>query len=109
MREYLCLSQYKIAFMHVISRKTLRIFWEAHPDAEQPLTRWYGVAKRATWANFGELRRAFGSADLVGPYVVFNISGNHYRLVSEIYFNDQVLLVRGVYTHREYDELDLKG
>ncbi len=93
--------------MHIISRKALRNFGENHPDAIEPLDRWYRIAKRAEWVNFAELRADFGSADQVGESTVFNIGGHKFRLVAVIYFADQVLLVRGVYTHGESDDLQL--
>jgi mRNA interferase HigB len=93
--------------VHVISRKALVAFGQDHADADEPLDRWYRIAKRATWANFAEIRADFGTADQVGPLTIFNIAGNKFRLVAEIFHNHQVLLVRGVYTHKEYDDLDL--
>ena len=93
--------------MCVISRKMLVTFGKDHPDAVEPLDRWYRIAKRATWASFAEVRADFGSADQVGAFTIFNIAGNKFRLVAEIFPNHQVLLVRGVYTHKDYDDLDL--
>ncbi len=93
--------------MHVISRKSLRKFGEIHADAVEPLDRWYRIAKKASWVNFGELRGDFRSADQVGIYTIFNIGGHKYRLVAVIYYSNQVLLVRGVYTHGDYDDLEL--
>ena len=93
--------------MHVISRRRLREFGADHPDAAEPLDRWYRIAKRATWANFAEVRADFGSADQVGTFTVFNIAGNKFRLLAEIIHSHQVLLIRGVYTHKDYDDLDL--
>jgi mRNA interferase HigB len=93
--------------VHVISRKALVEFGAAHPDAVDPLDRWYRVAKLATWANYAEVRADFASADQVGRLMVFNIGGNKFRLLAEIFYNSQVLLIRGVYTHHEYDDLDL--
>jgi mRNA interferase HigB len=91
----------------VISRKALLKFGEKHEAAVEPLDRWYRIAKRAEWESFAELRADFGSADVVGEYTVFNIGGNKFRLLAAVYYEDQVLLIRGVYTHREYDDLDL--
>jgi mRNA interferase HigB len=93
--------------MHVISRKMLVTFGADHSDAVEPLDRWYRVAKKATWANFAEVRADFASADQVKSLTIFNIAGNKYRLVAEIFYNHQVLLVRGIYTHKDYDDLDL--
>ena len=93
--------------MHVISRKRLVEFGADYADAVGPLDRWYRITKKATWANFGELRADFPSADQVGHYTIFDIGGNKYRLLADIYFDDQVLLIRGVFTHRDYDKLEI--
>ena len=44
------------------------------------------------------------AADLVNDFVVFNIGGNKYRLITDIYYKDQVILVRHVLTHKDYDQ-----
>lgn len=90
--------------MHVISRKPLREFWQEHGDAEEPLRRWLQIARRAEWGDFAALRRDFPSADRGDHLTVINIGGNKYRLILEIFFQDQVVLVRNVLTHQEYDE-----
>lgn len=90
--------------MHVITRRKLLEFVSDHQDAEAALDTWYRTASRATWKTFDELRRTYPQADYVAPYTVFNVRGNHYRLIAEIYYDDQTLLVRHVLTHVEYDE-----
>ena len=70
--------------MHIISRKRLLEFAKVHVDSETSLDTWYRIAKAAEWQNLVELREAYPSADLVGIYTVFNIKGNHYRLITEI-------------------------
>lgn len=89
--------------MHVISRKRLRDFSLRHPDAERPLTAWYHVMARMNFTSFAELRRAFGSADKVGKFTVFDIAGNRYRLVAAIHYDRRRVYVRHVLTHTEYD------
>jgi len=92
----------KSALMHIVSHKAIRIFCEEHPDARNALNYWYSVAKRATWANFAEVRQSFNTADLVARFVVFDIGGNKYRLIAEINFSRRVLFIRGILTHKEY-------
>ncbi|HZW35035.1 MAG TPA: type II toxin-antitoxin system HigB family toxin [Isosphaeraceae bacterium] len=89
--------------MHVISRRALREFWEVHADAEEPLRRWFKLATKAKWANFAELKADCPGADRVGDRIVINIGGNKYRLIIEVYFQNQVILVRYVLTRKEYD------
>jgi mRNA interferase HigB len=90
--------------MHVISKKRLRVFWSNHPEAEAPLDRWYRIAEKADWPHFAAVRQDFPQADQVGKFTVFNIGGNKHRLVTQIYHENQVLLVRDVLTHAEYDQ-----
>ena len=90
--------------MHIISRKALRLFWEKHPDSQAPLIRWFRVVRNTQFGSFAEIRAVFPSADLVGKWVIFNIGGNKYRLISSVHFNRGKLYVRAVLTHREYDE-----
>jgi HTH-type transcriptional regulator / antitoxin HigA len=39
---------------------------------------------------------------------VFNIKGNHYRLVAMIFFNKRTLFIRFIGTHSDYDKIDCK-
>ncbi|MBI5365647.1 MAG: type II toxin-antitoxin system HigB family toxin [Planctomycetes bacterium] len=89
--------------MHILSRKMLREFWAAHPDAEASLRGWHKTAKAAAWGSSAAVRRDFPSADQVGTRTVFNIGGNKYRLIAVIHFDRGRVYVRHVLTHAEYD------
>ena len=89
--------------MHVISKKALETFWLKHPAATAPLEAWYRIVRGSSFENFLEIKRAFNSADYVPPYVVFDLGGNNFRVISVIHFNRQKLYVREVLTHAEYD------
>jgi len=54
--------------------------------------------------HFIDLKKAFGSADQVKPYTVFNISGNKYRLIAVVDYPIQSVSIECVLTHGEYDE-----
>jgi mRNA interferase HigB len=93
--------------MHVVSIKTLREFWTTHADAEQPLKAWFREAEAASWASFDEIKARYRSADVIpGNRVVFNIKGNHYRLIVKIHYNTGRLFIRFVGTHAEYNKID---
>jgi mRNA interferase HigB len=89
--------------MHVISQKRLRVFWKAYPEAESALRSWYRVVRTARWARFVDVRKTYRHADLVGKFIVYNVGGNNYRLVTEINFRTHTVFVRHVLTHAEYD------
>ena len=88
--------------VHVISRKSLRQFWEQYPDSESALVRWFKIMQRHGFANFEALRVTFPSADQVGDFIVFNIGGNKYRLITAIHFNRRKVYIRHVLSHHDY-------
>lgn len=90
--------------MHIISRKKLLKFSQEHADALTPLDDWYRIAKTATWQHLDEVRRDFSSAEAVGNFSVFNIKGNNYRLIVSIDYESQIVYVKYVLTHAEYDK-----
>lgn len=93
--------------MRIISRKTIREFWEKHPDAEQALEAWYHDAKRAVWKTPADIKSVYRNASFVGNNrVVFNIKGNQYRLVVAIQYQHGIIYIRFIGTHAEYNKID---
>jgi len=81
--------------MRVISRKTLKVFWEKHADAEQPLRAWFHEARCSDWKSFKDIKSRYQSADVLpGNRVVFNIKGNTYRLVVRLHYNTGIVFIR---------------
>ena len=89
--------------MHVITRKTLKDFWERHPDAERPLREWLREMEHSTFSDFTSIRAVWPSADYVDGLTVFNIGGNKYRLVVSIPYKRGQVYIQDVLTHAEYD------
>lgn len=93
--------------MRIIARKTLRAFWEAHPDAQQALQAWYHDIKRATWKTPNDIKSVYRSASfLADNRVVFNVKGNKYRLIVVVVYQHSIVYIRFVGTHTEYDKID---
>lgn len=89
--------------MRLISNKALRDFAKTHPAAHGPLQGWRRVVEQGRFRNFAELKKAFNAVDKAGDYFVFNIAGNRCRLIAAIHFNTQILYVRAVMTHADYN------
>jgi len=95
--------------MRVISLKRLRDFWELHSGAEAPLREWYATTLAAEWESLMDVRQTYPHADGVQnddeeTLTVFNIGGNKYRLIVRIRYNYELVNVRHVLTHAEYDK-----
>ncbi|MEX2564442.1 MAG: type II toxin-antitoxin system HigB family toxin [Cyclobacteriaceae bacterium] len=71
------------------------------------LFEWYHEILRSDFSNFNELKAAYGNASLVGDErVVFNIMGNHYRLVVRFVFDFRAVQIKWFGTHKEYDKIN---
>ena len=93
--------------MRIISRKTLKDFWEKHTAAEQPLQAWFHETKSANWKSFTGIKARYRSAHLLpGNRVIFNIKGNTYRLIIHLHFKTGIVFIRFIGTHAEYDKID---
>lgn len=89
--------------MRVISKRTLRLFWERYPDAKGPLEAWHAETLKARWETPQQIKAQFRSASILkGSRVVFNISGNKYRLVLAMDYGRQASYVKFIGTHRQY-------
>jgi len=98
--------------MRIISRKTLRAFWETYRGTdrsalEHALKAWFQEAKKASWKTAADLKEQYRSASILkGRRVVFNICGNKFRLIAEINYPHGVLYIRWIGTHTEYDDVN---
>lgn len=88
----------------IISNRALRTFAASHPDAEVPLRGWRRVIEANRFASWAALKSVFGSVDRVGELAVFDIGGNMYRLVAYVRFEKQIVYVKAILTHRQYDQ-----
>ena len=93
--------------MRILSRSTLRTFWETHPDAEEALRTWYYEASHANWQSPGNVKTAHHNASIIANNrVVFNIKGNTYRLIVSIRYDISIIFIRFIGTHAEYDKIN---
>lgn len=90
--------------MHVISRKKLREYCKNHADSCEALDDWYKIASKAVWANLVEVQAVYPKAEAVGNFTVFNIKGNKYRLILSINYEKQMIYIKYILTHVEYDK-----
>jgi len=90
--------------MRIISNSALRAFAALHRQADEPLQGWRRVIEKNRFDHWAELKAAFNTIDKVGELTVFDIGGNKYRLIAYIRFEKQILYIKAVLTHRDYDK-----
>ncbi|MBK8624261.1 MAG: type II toxin-antitoxin system HigB family toxin [Saprospiraceae bacterium] len=94
---------------NIIARKTLLKYAEMYPEAASALFYWYWEFLKLDINNFNELKMIVPSASIIGDdRVVFNILGNHYRLIVRILFDYKTIQIKWFGTHTEYDKINAK-
>jgi mRNA interferase HigB len=96
--------------MRVIAKRTLRDFWSTHPDCEQALRSWYQEAEAAEWSGPIQIKARYPTASFLrDSRVVFNISGNRYRLIVKIRYEFGLVYVPFLGTYQEYEAVDARS
>ena len=101
--------------MRVIARSTLARFVATltrssdRVAVKAALAAWYHEVDHAAWRNSQDVKRAYASASIVdAERVVFNVKGNSYRLVTAIDYQRQLVFIKWLGTHKEYDKIDVR-
>lgn len=101
--------------MRIIARKTLRDFVELlrgskdQKAVKAALDAWFQEVRNARWETPTAVMKNYANASIVGDdRVVFNIKGNAYRLVVAIDYRRQIVFIKWLGTHADYDQIDVK-
>jgi mRNA interferase HigB len=95
--------------LRIISKRQLRDFAAKYPRATDSLRHWANVVQSSAWKNPAEMKATFRAADIVETRTVFDIGGNNYRLIAFVHYRAQIVYIKDVLTHAEYDRGDWKS
>lgn len=90
--------------MRIIAKRHLIEMAAEQGDCVEQAKEWYRVVSKADWGSLIEARAVYPHADLVGDKTVFNIKGNHYRLIVHINYETGIVYIKDLLTHAEYDK-----
>jgi mRNA interferase HigB len=91
--------------MKVLGRDKLTEFSQKHANAKKALEAWFSEANEADWKTPQDIKNRYRSADfLADNRVIFNVKGNHYRLVVKVRYQHGIAVIEWVGTHSEYDK-----
>ena len=94
--------------MEVYGLDLLTKFSVKHANAKAALDSWLFIVEQEVWKTPHDVKARFSSVDFLAKNkVIFNIKGNHYRMIVKIGYNDESVLVEWVGTHAEYSRLTL--
>lgn len=95
--------------MRIITKRRILDYAKQHPNAAANLTAWITVASAAKWRSIADVRQVFPHADLATArssknVTIFNIAGNHHRLITAIHYNTGSIFILKILTHAEYSK-----
>ncbi|PKL78138.1 MAG: type II toxin-antitoxin system HigB family toxin [Candidatus Melainabacteria bacterium HGW-Melainabacteria-1] len=85
--------------------RTLEKFKKKHADVSGPLNAWRAEVEAAQWEGPQAVKERFPHASILADNrIIFNIKGNHYRLVVQVRYVNQLVMIEWIGTHAEYDK-----
>ncbi len=90
--------------MRIISATRLKKASEKYVDAQSGIRAWKKLVKAQDWNSFTDVKASgIFAPDQVKNFVVFDIGGNKYRLITCINYKMKAIYIREFLTHEEYD------
>ena len=91
--------------MKVLGLAILHEFCKSHADCVAQIQAWITEAKEAKWNMPSDIRARYVNASFLPKNrVIFNIKGNSYRLDTKVYYERQIIIVKRIGTHSEYNK-----
>lgn len=95
--------------MKILGRDKLTSFLAKHTDARSWIRSWLAEVELARWKTPNELKDRYPKASILpnDRGIIFDVKGNDYRMHVRVNFQQGIVVVVQVGTHREYDKWTL--
>jgi len=93
--------------VRIVSEKRIREFLGREPRSAGAMWHWADAIESGSWRNPGELKATFASVSFIGGLTVFNLGGNRYRIAAFAHYRKQIVYIKGIGAHEEYDQWEL--
>ena len=93
--------------MTIVYLRKLDDFSKKHADARKSLATWKKVTEESVWKKKQDVLISFPNAKMiVNNRARFEIVHNKYRLIAQVFYDDEYVEIRFIGTHNEYDKID---
>ena len=88
--------------MIVFGVEHIEAFIKRHHQAQKPLQTWLAIVKAERFRSPVDLKLKIPHVGYVKPYTVFDIKGNHIRVIAIVIYGAGTMSIKHVLTHDEY-------
>jgi mRNA interferase HigB len=93
--------------VRIIKQSTLAKFAVEYPKAKPSLERWIKLVKAAKWHSMNDVQVTVpGTVASNGERARFEVAGGNFRLIASFSFRHQIVFIKFIGTHAEYDRID---
>ena len=94
--------------MKLLGKQLLYEFVKIHADARSQIDSWQAEIEEMQWDTPNELKFRYPKASILKErQVIFDICGNKYRIWTQISYQNKVVFIKNIGTHKEYDKWNL--
>jgi len=94
--------------MKLIGKQILTDFKDKHADVRSQIESWEAEVEEAQWNSPVDLKRRYPKASLLkDQHVVFNVCWNKYRLLVQVGYKTNIVLIKKIGTHKEYNSWNI--
>ena len=94
--------------MRIIAKSRLKTYWEipGNEPSQAYLNEWYHFCSKQTWETPQDIKNMLRNVSFISnSRVVFNVKGNDYRIICAVDYPRQIMFIKFVGTHKEYDRV----
>lgn len=93
--------------MLIVFLEKLNVFAKNHSNARKSIATWVSTTEETVWNTKQDVLRDFPKAKMIANNRArFEIVHNTYRLIVKINYDAQIVQIRFIGTHNEYDRID---
>jgi len=93
--------------MLLVYLEKMNVFAKNHANARKSLSVWKMVVEKASWKTKQHVLSDFPKAKMIANNRArFEIVHNTYRLIAQIHYEEQIVEIRFIGTHNEYERID---
>lgn len=94
--------------MKLLGKQLLYDFAARHADARSQINSWRAEVEGAQWNSPDDLKCRYPKASILKEQqAIFDICGNRYRLWTQISYKNEIVLIKKIGTHKEYEKWGL--